>query len=82
VQGTASAPEDVEVREVPAALYAVFACSFQKIGPTYGYIWDAWLHTSAYRQDTSKLGFDFFPPGTADGESRMEVWFPVRAKEQ
>ena len=80
VQDTASAPEGVEVREVPAALYAVFECLFQAIGPTYGYIWGEWLQSSPYQQDTSKLGFDYFPPGTTDGDSSMEVWFPVTGK--
>jgi hypothetical protein len=27
-----------------------------------------------------KLGFDYFPPGTADGDSPMEIWFPVRKR--
>jgi hypothetical protein len=30
----------------------------------------------------SKLGFDYYPPGTTDGESRMEIWFPVQEKER
>jgi predicted transcriptional regulator YdeE len=79
VQDAAGAPEGVEVREVPAALYAVFECSFQAIGLTYGHIWGEWLQSSAYEQDTSKLGFDYYPPGTTtDGNSPMEVWVPVK----
>ena len=81
IQDAAGAPGGVEVREVPAALYAVFGCSFQAIGPTYGHIWDEWLQSSAYEQDTSKLGFDYFPPGTTDGDSPMEIWFPVKKKD-
>lgn len=73
-------PEGVQVREVPAAKYAVFECLFQEIGSTYGYIWDEWLQTSAYEQDTSKLGFDYFPPATTGGDSPMEIWFPIRKK--
>ena len=80
VRDTAGAPEGVEVREVPAALYAVFEGSFQDIGPTYGYIWGEWLQSSADQQDTSKLGFDYYPPGTTDSNSPMEVWFPVKRK--
>jgi predicted transcriptional regulator YdeE len=75
-----SAPEGVEVRKVPAATYAVFDCLFQEIGSTYGYTWDEWLRTSAYEQDTSKLGFDYFPPATTGGDSPMEIWFPVKKK--
>jgi predicted transcriptional regulator YdeE len=70
VQEAADAPQGVEVREVPAALYAVFECSFQAIGPTYDYIWGEWLQSSAYEQDTSKLSFD----------SSIEIWFPVKKR--
>jgi predicted transcriptional regulator YdeE len=77
----AGAPEGVEVREVPAALYAVFECSLQRLGPTYGYIWGEWLQSSAYEQDTSKLGFDYYSPGSSEGESSIEVWFPVVEKD-
>ena len=80
VPGTATAPEGVEAHEVPAALYAVFECSFQEIGSTYGHIWGEWLQSSPYEQDTPKLGFDYFPPGTADGASPMAIWFPVIEK--
>ena len=81
VQDAAGAPEGVQVREVPAAKYAVFECSFQAIGPTYGYIWGEWLQSSVYEQDTSKLGFDYFPPVTADGDWLIEIWFPVKKKD-
>jgi len=81
VQDAADAPAGVQVREVPAATYAVFECLFQEIGNTYGYIWGEWLRTSAYEQDTSKLGFDYYPPATTDGSSPMEIWFPVKKKE-
>ena len=80
VQDTASAPEGIEVNKIPAALYAVFTCSLQKLGPTYGHIWDEWLHSSAYEQDTTKLGFDYFAPGTTNGDSSIEIWFPVKEK--
>ena len=80
VRDAAGAPEGVEVRQAPAALYAVFECRFQEIGPTYGYIWGEWLQSSAYKQDASKLGFDFYPPGTAGGDSPIQIWFPVSKK--
>jgi predicted transcriptional regulator YdeE len=80
VQDAAGAPEGVQVREVPAATYAVFECLFQEIGHTYGYIWDEWLRSSAYEQDMTKLGFDYYPPATTDGSSPMEIWLPVEKK--
>ena len=82
VQGVEGAPEGVEVREVPTALYAVFECSFQDIGSTYGHIWGEWLASSGYEQDVSKMGFDHFPPGMAEGDSQMEIWFPVKRKDR
>ena len=81
VRDAAGAPDGAQVREVPTAKYAVFECLFQEIGSTYGYIWGEWLRTSAYEQDTSKLGFDYFPPATTDCTSPMEIWFPVKKKE-
>lgn len=80
-QSAAIAPQGAEVREVPAALYAVFECLFQQIGPTYGCIWGQWFKSSAYEQAASKLGFDYFPPDSADGDSPMEIWIPVNRKE-
>jgi predicted transcriptional regulator YdeE len=80
VQDAAGAPAGVEVREVPAATYAVFECLFQEIGSTYGYIWDEWLESSAYEQDMAKLGFDYYPPATTDGSSPMEIWLPIKKK--
>ena len=80
VQDATGAPEGVQVREVPAALYAVFECLFQAIGPTYDHIWGEWLQSSAYEQDTSKLGFDYYPPGMTGGDSPIEIWFPVKKK--
>ena len=73
--------ETLAVRVLPAATYAVFECRFKDIGPTYGFIWREWLMTSAYEQDTSKFGFDIYPPNTTSGESRVQIWFPVKAKE-
>ena len=81
VQESTDAPEGVEKHKVPAATYAVFGCSLQEIGRTYGYIWDNWLRSSAYAQDTTKLGFDYFAPGTSGGESSIEIWFPVKEEE-
>jgi predicted transcriptional regulator YdeE len=80
VRDEAAAPEGIEARQVPAAQYAVFKCPFQEIGPTYGYIWGEWLLTSTYAQDTDRLGFDFYPPGTTGGPSPIEIWFPVVKK--
>jgi predicted transcriptional regulator YdeE len=80
VESVEGAPKGTEVREIPAAKYAVFSSAFMNIGPTYGVIWNEWLAASAFQQDTSKLGFDYFPPGTTDGRSSIEIWIPVREK--
>jgi predicted transcriptional regulator YdeE len=80
VQAGADVPEGVELRKLPAATHAVFSCSFQQLGPTYGYIWGKWLQSSAYAQDTSRFGFDSYAPGTDGGESTVEIWLPVVEK--
>jgi predicted transcriptional regulator YdeE len=77
VRDAAETPKGIETRKVLGATFAVFECSFEKLGPAYGYIWGEWLQSSSYTQDTSKLGFDYFRPGTNSGESGVEVWFPV-----
>ena len=78
VNPTADVPSGMVSWDVPAATYAVFSCPFQAIGPTYGYIWGEWLQSGAYEQDMTKLGFDYFPPGTGEGDSPIEIWFPVK----
>ena len=82
VREAVDVPVGVEVRDVPSALYAVFACPFQVIGLTYGYIWDKWLQSSAYEQDSTRVGFDYYPPGTTGGDSPMEIWFPVKLRDR
>jgi predicted transcriptional regulator YdeE len=82
VEESAVAPAGVEVREVPAATYAVFSCPFQALGPAYGHIWGEWLQSGAYEQDMSKFGFDYYPPGTGEGDSPIEIWFPVKGPDQ
>ena len=78
VDTTEGGPDGTEVCEIPGAQYAVFSCEFKDIGPTYGYIWNEWLKASSFQQDTAKLGFDYFPPGTTDGSSQIQIWFPVK----
>jgi AraC family transcriptional regulator len=85
VQDAAALPEGMTesliVHELLAATYAVFECRFTDIGSTYGFIWSEWLKTSAYEQDKTKLGFDYYPPATISGESLMQIWFPVKEKD-
>ncbi|MBN1402101.1 MAG: GyrI-like domain-containing protein [Anaerolineae bacterium] len=78
VRETLEIPQGLHVRQVPAALYAVFTCSFPKLGATYGRIWDEWLPSSRYTQDTSALGFDYFPPGMASGDPSIKIWLPIK----
>jgi predicted transcriptional regulator YdeE len=82
VRAGANAPQGVEVRVVPAAQYAVFECAFSEIGRTYGYIWDEWLPSSAYEQDKTKLGFDYFAPDTTSGDSPMAIYLPIVEKDR
>jgi predicted transcriptional regulator YdeE len=80
VQEAAEPVEGVEARQIPAALYAVFECTVDGIGPTYGYVWFQWPPAGPYDQDKAGLGYDYYPPGTTVGDSPVEVWAPVRQK--
>ena len=55
-------PDGLEVREVPAATYAVFASPVQSIGQTYRYIFGPWHAGCGYEIDETKLAFEEYPP--------------------
>jgi predicted transcriptional regulator YdeE len=37
--------------------------------------------TKDFESIHSMLGFDYYPPGTTDGDSPMEIWFAVKKKD-
>lgn len=70
-------PEGVQVREVPAATYAVFACDVQAIGPAYGYIFGEWRAASGYEVDPTKCVFEQYPPAT-ETNAPVLIHVPIR----
>lgn len=35
------------------------------------------VHRDAFKV-MGVVGFDYFPPGTGEGDSPIEIWFPVK----
>ncbi|MBK8479221.1 MAG: GyrI-like domain-containing protein [Opitutaceae bacterium] len=70
-------PEGVQVREVPAATYAVFACEVHAIGPTYGHIFGEWRAASGYEVDPTKCVFEQYPPAT-ETNAPVLIHVPLR----
>jgi AraC family transcriptional regulator len=73
-------PVGVQVREVPAATYAVFACVVQTIGWTYAYIFGEWRPTSGYELDPTKFAFEQYPPA-AETNAPVLVHIPIREQQ-
>jgi predicted transcriptional regulator YdeE len=74
-------PPGAEKREVPAAHYAVFDCTLTTIGATWQGAYGQWLPASNYELDTSAVDFEYYPPHSGDGEMKVEIYIPVKAKE-
>jgi predicted transcriptional regulator YdeE len=74
----AETPQGLEVREVPAATYAVFACPVQSIGQTYRYIFSEWRAESGYEIDNATPAFEEYPPATA-ANAPVLLHIPIRA---
>jgi len=74
----APVPESVTAREVPASRYAVFECTMETIGQTYGYIYGTWLEASPYEFPPGGADFEYYPP--EGGEGTPAVYIPIRDK--
>lgn len=69
-------PEGLVERMLPAARYAVFTCTPETIGDTYGMIYSQWLPQSPYDFDIMAVDFEYYP-WDSDG---AEVYIPVKEK--
>ena len=78
VRPVTETPEGLEVRKVPAARYAVFACPVQSIGQTYQYIFNEWRAKSGYEIDHATPAFEEYPPAT-DTDAPVLLHIPIRA---
>jgi predicted transcriptional regulator YdeE len=79
VRPVAETPEGLEVRKVPAATYAVFACPVQSIGQTYRYIFSEWRAESGCEIDNATPAFEEYPPAT-DTNAPVLLHIPIRAR--
>lgn len=71
-------PKGLEVRRIPAATYAVFACPVPSIGQTYRYIFSEWRAGSGYEIDHATPAFEEYPPAT-DTNAPVLLHIPIRA---
>jgi predicted transcriptional regulator YdeE len=74
-------PEGLEERILPAATYAVFDCTVDTFGRTYGAIYGTWLPQSGYEYDMMASDFEFYPSDTATSDSPTQIFLPVKVKQ-
>jgi AraC family transcriptional regulator len=79
VPDDAPVPEGAIARQVPPSRYAVFECTMEAIGSTYGYIYQTWLPSSPYEFTPGGADFEYYPPQGATDASPA-VYIPIRAK--
>lgn len=77
VRSAADTPEGLEVRVVPAATYAVFACPVPSIGQTYGYVFGPWRAESGCVPDVTAPAFEEYPPAT-ETNAPVLLHIPIR----
>jgi predicted transcriptional regulator YdeE len=80
VLGNPLLPDGWVIKTIPEAEYAVFESTLRDIGDATEYGLGRWMPNSDYERDFPKPRFDLMPPNTADQESRVSVWIPVRRK--
>lgn len=74
-------PEEVVIREVPEARYAVFESKVKNIGETWDRIFKNWLPSSKYELNTNASGYEYYPPDAKDKESPVFIHLPIVEKE-
>ena len=74
-------PKGAEKHEIPAAKYAVFDCVFSTMSATMQEAYGQWFHSSDKELDTNAAGFEYYLPYNGEGEMRVELYIPVKAKE-
>ena len=81
VEGVAEVPEGLQLREVPEATEAVFACTMATIGETYAFAYHEWLPASEYVCGEPLPWIEKYMPTAGEGsELRIEIHIPLRKK--
>lgn len=68
------------LREVPAAQEAVFPCTLNTIGPTWGRIYDEWLPNSGFEHGAAWAGYEVYPPEFGPQGGTLTIHVPIRKK--
>ncbi len=71
---------NLTIRQVPAARYAVYECTFRDLGQASDFILGKWLPGSPWEYDFPLPGFEFYPPEAATSDSPVLIYIPVREK--
>jgi AraC family transcriptional regulator len=71
---TAPTGEELVVRTIPAARYAVFKCPVEKIGQTYQCIFGKWLPNSPYKISPIAPAFEEYPP---EGQEKLPIYIHI-----
>lgn len=74
----AALPAGTEKRVIPAARYAVFDCEMSTMADTMMEIQGQWFHASGMVPDNSAVGFEHYLPGSRAGETRVELYIPIK----
>ena len=72
-------PNELEARTVPAAQYAVFDCTVDKIGETYQHIFSEWLPKAAFEVHPEAASFEKYP-AEVDPKAKVGIHIPLRRK--
>jgi predicted transcriptional regulator YdeE len=79
IRKAAEPPQGLEVREIPAARYAVFECPLQAIGETYRQIFGQWLPRSGYEMKPGAPSFEQYPP-REQGTGSVRIHVPIESE--
>jgi nitroreductase/predicted transcriptional regulator YdeE len=74
-------PQGVEMREIPAAKYAVFDCVFNSLAEMMQEIYGQWFHACGLQPDNDAFSFEYYPPYSGEGEMQVEMYIPIKPKE-
>ncbi len=70
----------LSLKQVPAARYAVYRCTFKDIGQASDFITGEWLPASPYEYDHPLPGFEYYPADAACSDSCVQIYIPVKSR--
>ena len=72
-------PIDALVEHIqPSSSYAIFECTVNNIGETYGMIFSKWINNGQYTVNDKKIPcYDYYPPNTKSAEDKVFLYIPI-----